>query len=141
MDRALRDGYDRIDAEIAERRPVCRMSGRCCHFDTHGHCLYVTALEIAWVIAQRPPSSLAGLDARDEHLDGCIFQVERLCTVHAIRPLGCRVYFCDPAAQAWQNDLYERHLADLRALHDEHRIAYRYLEWRAGLAEALEAQR
>lgn len=65
---------------------------------------------------------------------GCPFQVRNLCGVHHIKPLGCRVYFCDRSAQQWQHDLTERLLADLRALHTRHTLEYRYGEWRQMLA-------
>lgn len=130
--------YDRIDAAVAERRPVCRASGRCCHFDSHGHRLYVTALEIAWFITRLHDDERWRLREAPDivALDGCVFQRHGLCGTHSIRPLGCRAYFCDPAAQEWQHELYETLMTDLRALHDHHGIAYRYMEWRAGLDEA-----
>lgn len=61
---------------------------------------------------------------------GCPFQQSNLCSVHAIKPLGCRVYFCDRSAQEWQRSLSEAALADIRAIHDAHAIEYRYGEWR-----------
>jgi len=57
-----------------------------------------------------------------------------LCGVHAIKPLGCRVYFCDRSAQTWQHDLSERLLGMIRELHQRHAIEYRYGEWRQMLA-------
>jgi Fe-S-cluster containining protein len=60
---------------------------------------------------------------------GCPFQVRNLCGVHEIKPLGCRLYFCDRSAQEWQQELSERLLRDIRAIHDRHKIAYRYGEW------------
>lgn len=60
---------------------------------------------------------------------GCPFQVRNLCGVHTIKPLGCRLYFCDRSAQEWQMDLSERLLTDIRAIHDRHNIPYRYGEW------------
>ncbi len=155
VDEGLRDIYQRMDDEIALRKPVCEASGRCCHFDAYGHRLYVTALEIAWMLRQRyagegeaPAEPLAAADQHSFRLSGnfalpqvtssggCPFQRNKLCSVRDIRPLGCRAYFCDPTARDWQTDLYERYLLDLRAMHDAFMIEYRYLEWRAGLAEA-----
>ncbi len=66
---------------------------------------------------------------------GCPFQIDKLCGVHALRPLGCRMYFCDPTSTEWQNDLYERLHAELRRLHDETGVPYRYVEWRQALIE------
>ncbi len=65
---------------------------------------------------------------------GCPFQVRNLCGVHRIKPLGCRVYFCDRSAQAWQQDLSERLLREIRAIHDRFNVEYRYGEWLAMLA-------
>lgn len=96
-------------------------------------------------IAGRPPPDprfapmptgrglIADLDAAIAR-GGCPFQVRNLCGVHAIKPLGCRVYFCDRGAQDWQQDLSERLLGEIRSLHDRHGIEYRYGEWRAMLS-------
>lgn len=88
------------------------------------------------VAARLSRASLADAIARG----GCPFQVGLRCGIHAIRPLPCRVYFCDPAAQAWQHDLTERLLRHIRALHDDHAIPYAYAEWRSLLAEVLDAE-
>jgi len=131
----LRDLYARLAADIAARSPTCWISGKCCKFDSYGHLLYVTGLEIAWLIRQLPPEGEQRLRDAVIPSDGCPFQVTGLCGVHAIRPLGCRIYFCDPAAQSWQNPVYETFLTELRQLHDRHGLDYRYMEWRSGLAE------
>ena len=61
--------------------------------------------------------------------------MNNLCTAREARPLGCRIYFCDENAQAWQNDVYEKYHARLRAVHEEFGLPYRYLEWREALRE------
>jgi Fe-S-cluster containining protein len=133
----LRDLYDRLAADIAARSPQCWVSGKCCKFDSYGHLLYVTGLEIAWLLRQLPAESRQRLDDADlPGLDGCPFQVTGMCSVHAVRPLGCRIYYCDPNAQSWQNPVYEQFLTELRDLHERHGLEYRYMEWRAGLADA-----
>lgn len=148
IDGALRRLYEALDAQIRGRGPICWTSGRCCNFDAMGHRLYVAGLEIAWLLHRLPPPSLrggAGEGGQPHGLNGsaisltapCPFQRNNLCTVHALRPLGCRVFFCQRGTQAWQHDLYERFLSQLRHLHDAHGLPYRYLEWRAGLREAL----
>ena len=97
----------------------------------------MTGLEIAWLVDQLEPSHRDALARADlPGLDGCPFQQDKLCGVHTIRPLGCRTYYCDPAAQDWQNPAYETYLDDLRTLHDKHGLDYRYIEWRWGLADA-----
>jgi Fe-S-cluster containining protein len=65
---------------------------------------------------------------------GCPFQVKNLCGIHAIKPLGCRVYFCDRSAQRWQEELSEAMLERVRSLHNRHGVEYRYGEWRQMLS-------
>ena len=103
--------------------------------------MYVTGLEVAWLLRQ--VDTLPALDVEQRGrlplLDGCPFQVDGLCSVHALRPLGCRVFLCDPSARAWEGTLYEGYLQDLRALHDLHALPYEYMEWRAALRDAMTA--
>jgi Fe-S-cluster containining protein len=144
IDRALRTLYADIDAAIAKRGPTCWQSGKCCDFGSYGHRLYVTALEVAW-FRQQAVRSGEPRDAGEassltltQFADGprCPYQHDRTCTTHAIRPLGCRVFFCQAGTQTWQQELYEAYLSKLRALHDRQGIAYRYADWLALLAEA-----
>jgi hypothetical protein len=66
---------------------------------------------------------------------GCPFQVGGLCSVHTIRPFGCRVFFCDATSDGWQHEQYERFHGELKRLHDELRVPYQYLEWRDALRQ------
>lgn len=139
----LNEIFDRLQDDVTKYRPVCHASGRCCHFNTHGHRLYVTGLEVAYVIqhlseVQRESLNHPAGRAELLALDGCPFQIDEKCSVHPLRPLGCRVYYCDPNAQAWQNPAYELYLSDIRTLHDINEIEYEYIEWRYGLACARE---
>ncbi|HNB58967.1 MAG TPA: hypothetical protein PK308_01550 [Phycisphaerales bacterium] len=151
---ALMEIYARCEAAVRERGPACWASGRCCNFERAGHRLYVTGLEAAWTVlrveAERsggsgrtgdeargggvslPVLSGAAIDAARAS-GGCPFQRANLCGVHGVRPLGCRVYFCDRSAQQWQQDLYEGLLREVRAVHDRFGIEYRYGEWRSML--------
>jgi hypothetical protein len=65
---------------------------------------------------------------------GCAFQVNGLCSVHASRPFGCRVFYCDPSAALWQQEQYEYFHAKLRRIHETMRVPYFYVEWRHALA-------
>ncbi|MEO0716414.1 MAG: YkgJ family cysteine cluster protein [Planctomycetota bacterium] len=117
-------------AEIAERGPACWASGRCCNFGASGHRLYVTGLEAAYTMRRlESPLQSAALESATTR-DGCPFQDANLCTVHTIKPLACRTYFCDRSAKAWQHALTERGVERLRAIHDMHHVPYRYAEWR-----------
>jgi Fe-S-cluster containining protein len=125
--------YGDLAVEITARSPRCSASGRCCKFESFGHRLYVTGLEAAYLwarlgLAARP--SLTDVSA-SRAAGGCPFQPERLCTVHAIRPMGCRMFFCDETAKDWQEATYERYQSRIRELHDRLGIPYIYAEWRA----------
>jgi Fe-S-cluster containining protein len=119
--------YAGLQREIDQRRPVCDASGRCCRFDEFGHRLYVTTMELAAFFGQLTTSA-AGTD-----LGGCPFQVGGLCSVHAIRPFGCRVFFCDSTSDAWQHEQYERFHGELKRFHETLDVPYRYIEWREAL--------
>ncbi|HZZ44771.1 MAG TPA: hypothetical protein VFE58_17675, partial [Tepidisphaeraceae bacterium] len=64
----------------------------------------------------------------------CPFQEGGLCSVHGIRPFGCRVFFCDETSTEWQREQYEELHGELKKLHEELGVAYFYVEWRAALA-------
>lgn len=125
--------YAYIQAQVESRAPVCEQSGRCCNFEEYQHRLYVTGLEAAYTLKRlESPLVNAEISAARER-GGCPFQIQKRCGVHSIRPQGCRIYYCDPTAQGWQEELCERTLAEVRRIHDRHGIPYRYGEWRAML--------
>ena len=156
---ALEHVYAAAMRAIAERQPKCEASGRCCRFEQYGHRLYVTGLEAAYTMmkldAARPVNGLATLQSdtqaqrfvarvslpvlsssalqRARSEGGCPFQVDGLCSIHTIKPLACRTYFCDPTATEWQQDLTERLHAQITRIHTEYGVVYRYAEWRAML--------
>lgn len=156
IDCAIRSLYEDLNSAVAERSPVCDASGRCCNFEAYGHRLYVTGLEIAWFLARAGGPRRAAVESKQGASPGlslpqfsqaagpevlatspvCPYQIDGLCSTHAIRPLGCRVFFCEPGTETWQQDTTERFLDRLKRLHAEHGLPYAYMEWRAGLAEA-----
>ncbi|MEO1008078.1 MAG: hypothetical protein AAFX79_05895 [Planctomycetota bacterium] len=126
--------YRLVADQIEARGPACWASGRCCNFEQAGHRLYVTGLEAAYCLARLdgvPPDSPA-ID-RARLAGGCPFQRSNLCGVHAIKPLGCRTYFCDRSAQDWQHDVTERAHSLVAGVHEDFGVPYRYMEWRAML--------
>jgi Fe-S-cluster containining protein len=126
---AIQALYADVQLAIDDRQPACAVSGRCCRFEEYGHRLYVTTLELASFVRQLADgTSSIGWDGT-----GCPFQRGRLCTVHAIRPFGCRMFFCDATSTEWQNDAYERFHARIQQLHAELNVPYFYVEWRAAL--------
>ncbi len=140
----LRRLYADLDAEIQRVGPRCDQSGRCCRFDEYGHLLFVTPLEMAAFMVGAPtipngpnPASTSPLGILGQPA-GCPYQADGLCTVHKIRPFGCRIYFCDPMTTVWMQEAYERFHASLRALHTTFDLNYHYVEWRQALAAVTE---
>ena len=122
--------YRQLEQDIDSRKPLCSAAGQCCRFEQYGHRLYVSTLELAAFVAQLPPTQpqQAAWDGT-----GCPFQLNGLCSVHPIRPFGCRIFFCDPTAAAWQSDRYEHYHAQLKQLHHDLNVPYHYVEWRQAL--------
>jgi hypothetical protein len=108
----LRGLYEAVDAEIAAHRPACAISGRCCRFHEYGHTLFLTALEAEYLLAVAPPP-VRPLD------DGatCPWQDRRgHCQARGARPLGCRIYYCDPSFQDAMPEITESALGRLRTI-------------------------
>jgi len=115
--------YQRLDERLAASQPVCRRSGLCCDFPTSGHQLWSSALEVAYTLecaGGEVPAAPSGL---------CPWHVEGSCRQRPGRPLGCRLYFCDPAWADAMPAVYEQFHAELKQLHMTHGIPYLYLRF------------
>ncbi len=112
--------YAEVDAAVAAAGPVCVASGRCCRFKEYGHTLFISNLEADVLLAAAPPYE------GPVSADFCPFQNGNLCTAREPRPLGCRVYYCDPAYQDTGNRLSEEYLRRLKRLADEQGVEWRY---------------
>lgn len=136
---AVRDLLAQVHAELGaavERvRPLCTASGRCCHFERYGHRLYVTGLEVAATVLALPPRRRPGVAAVQASVarGDCPFLERERCSIHAQRPLGCRLYFCDGRWSAQQDELTERLHRRIVQLHETWQVPYRYDEWRRQL--------
>jgi hypothetical protein len=112
--------YEEVDREVAAAGPVCVASGRCCRFKEYGHTLFLSNLEADVLLAGAPPYE------RPVTPDFCPFQKGNLCTARGPRPLGCRVYYCDPAYQETGSRISETYLRRLKELADTHGLPWRY---------------
>lgn len=121
----MRAFFARVDAAVAEKTPVCTNRGLCCRFGEFGHRLYVTRLELAWFIGRQRPFGLRPATSAD----ACPYQLNGLCTAREHRPLGCRIFFCDPASRDWQGPMYEEFLAELKGIGAEFGIPYQFGDW------------
>ena len=112
--------YREVDRDVAAAGPVCVASGRCCRFKEYGHVLFVSSLEadvlLADAPAYRPPVSP----------DFCPFQQGNLCTAREPRPLGCRVYYCDPAYQETGSRISDTYVRRVKEQAEAHGVPWRY---------------
>src|SRR4051812_46535560 len=119
--RAVLKLYADADRDVAAAGPVCVASGRCCRFKEYGHTLFLSSLEADVLLANAPPYDPEAVTA-----DFCPFQKGNLCTAREPRPLGCRVYYCDPNYQETGNRITEKYLHRLKELAEREGLAWQY---------------
>ncbi|MFQ5425112.1 MAG: hypothetical protein ACE5F9_14190 [Phycisphaerae bacterium] len=131
--RRMDEFYTSVDESVAKHRPVCRNRGVCCRFESFGHRLYVTTAELAYFVRGRRDDWRA--PGAEGDVGACPYQIGGLCMARQHRPLGCRIFFCDPDSEVWQPEAYERHLARLKRIGADIGMDYRYVEWLSALRE------
>ena len=117
---AVLEVYAAADAAVAAAGPRCDASGFCCRFAEYGHTLFISHFEAEILLESAPPVTqpVSG--------DTCPFQVKGLCTTRDNRPLGCRIYFCDPTYEPRMVEITEESIARLKAIADEHGTGWLY---------------
>jgi Fe-S-cluster containining protein len=125
---AVKNVYLALQDAIDLRKPVCVTSGRCCRFDEFGHKLFVTTMELGTFLHELEASQAGPFRAGSSERF-CPFQQTNLCSVHPIRPFGCRIFFCDATSTDWQQAQYSRFHEELKRLHQELQVRYFYVEW------------
>jgi hypothetical protein len=121
LHRQVLELYAEVDCAVAAAGPVCVASGRCCRFKEYGHVLFLSNLEAEVLLHDAPP-----FDPHTVTPDFCPFQQGNLCTARQPRPLGCRVYYCDPQYQTTGQEITETYLRRLKALALAHGIPWHY---------------
>jgi Fe-S-cluster containining protein len=124
--------YRELDTAVAMFGPVCQLSGRCCRFQEHGHTLFLSAPEAHLLVADAPDPPRQ-LDSGES----CPWQDGRgRCTAREARPLGCRVFFCDPSFATHAPELSETFLARLKQLASKHDWPWNYAPLHQHLRQA-----
>jgi hypothetical protein len=117
---ALEALYAELDLELRREGPVCVQRGLCCRFEEAGHTLFATDLELDFALDHSGPPPAPEAPGR------CPYHRGGLCNARAGRPLGCRVYFCDPRFAARMPEIYERAYAKVLAIASAAGIPHRY---------------
>ena len=112
--------YAEVDRQVAAASPRCDASGRCCRFTEYGHTLFLSHFE-AEILLETAPAYVQPVTR-----DACPFQVNNLCTARQERPLGCRIYFCDPNYAGRGEEITEEAIRQLKLLADEHNTGWNY---------------
>ena len=112
--------YQQVDREVAAAGPVCVASGKCCRFKEYGHVLFLSNLEADVLLAAAPAFE------SPVSSDFCPFQKNNLCTAREPRPLGCRIYYCDPNYQETGNQITEKYLSKLKQLAEDNGVEWQY---------------
>ena len=120
-----------LDEKVADLGGVCQSSGKCCNFDSFGHKLYITTLEMFYFVRQlQKEQAIETLPSINVPQDGsCSFMKDKLCTARLGRPSGCRIFFCRGANDSEQNALSEKALEQIRKLHEKYFVPYHYGDW------------
>ena len=124
MNSEMRQGllaiYDEAATEVSRAAPVCELSGRCCRFREYGHTLFISRPEAELLLEQGLPSD-APID------DGsCPYQIQGLCTARERRPLGCRLYYCDPKYEGVGEQISEQLISRLKTVHNQTETPWEY---------------
>jgi hypothetical protein len=124
--------YRDLDRALEQHAPVCALSGRCCRFQEYGHTLFLSGAEAQLLLADAPPPVRALDDGQS-----CPWQdLGGRCSAREARPLGCRVFFCDPAFEEHAPELSEKFLSRLKRLAEQHGWPWSYAPLHVHLQEA-----
>lgn len=129
----VRNIYRYAGAVIAAHKPLCHQSSRCCQFAKMEHNLFVTTVEFAYFLHKTAM-------VRSKPIAPATCPFLRLgpgrCAARSGRSLGCRMFYCDPNSQWWQQGLYNRMHGRLQQLHEQFNVPYYYAEWLTALRAA-----
>lgn len=115
--------YRDLDARVSRLGPRCELSGRCCRFEEYGHDLFATSVEMGYLVTGEDLPSLTDYGPTAGR---CPLQQGRLCSVREHRPMGCRLFYCDPRFEDRLADLYEHYLEQLKSLCHRHGLEWNY---------------
>lgn len=118
----LQQVYRNLEDTLKLLGPRCKTSGNCCNFRIGQYILYSSELETELVRRQIAAPDPWSLRPSGE----CPFLVDRLCSIHPVRPLGCRTYFCDPNYRPQEAALYEEFIRRIARISESYGIPWNY---------------
>lgn len=118
----LKSIYDSVDRIIAGLDLHCQQDGSCCRFGTSELRLFVTGLEVLYLRYK------CGTSFPSVSMDQCPYLERDRCRAREGRPLGCRIYFCDPRFGLGAEAIYEKYHREIVLIHNNHDLIYNYQE-------------
>jgi Fe-S-cluster containining protein len=123
--------YNKLDLELARINPGCDTCGTCCHFDTFGHELYASFIEVDYILKNVEVPSFNS----EQRI--CPFLVEEKCSIRKYRTLGCRVFFCNPDYKDTSQEIYNKYYKMIKSIAIENQTEWYY----APMTKLLTAQK
>ena len=131
----LKQIYDELQAELdlLSVELDCKACGDCCDFRVFEHIPYVTNIELKFIRAELKKNSEGCKDAaccvstESQDLKLCPFYRDKKCIAHQLRPLSCRVYFCNQEYEKkFSSQIYEKYHQKIKELHKNNNVEYLY---------------
>lgn len=115
--------YKELDEELLKLPAKCYGCGKCCNFKENGLTLLVQKLELDLIVEE------TGVEPFLVQKGHCNFQEKGMCTIHSIRPLGCRTYFGEAPNSVAHQDLYEKYHRKIKDLGKNNDIDYQFVSF------------
>lgn len=128
----LSEIYEELDEDLSRLAPECKACGQCCHFESFGHVLFASSLEVNYLLRK------AGHPKRPVKKEACPYLVSNLCTVREHRTLGCRVFFCQKDWPNTSQDLYESYFRRIKDLSAKYQLEWCYAPMLSALGKLKE---
>lgn len=129
LKKALAALYTSLAEEQRHLGVPCHMCGKCCNFKKYDHELWVTNIELAYLIEKEEIRKVS-------QSGGCPFLENNQCTARDGRTLGCRIFLCemDPVQM---ESLHEKYFAQIQQLAKEYGVEVVYDEFISSLKKQL----
>ena len=116
----LRVLYRELHGDLRALGARCNACGQCCDFHAYDHQLWLTTVELAFLLEHAGPyHPTPGGE--------CPWMKNHQCTAREGRALGCRIFHCTMDKDAMEH-LHETYIVRLRSLCEHHSVEVEYGE-------------
>lgn len=118
---ALESIYNDLEAELGTLNIKCSSCGTCCNFESFGHVLYASVIEVDYLQTNTDTKPLTISNKV------CPYLIDNHCSIRKFRTLGCRVFFCDKTYNDdLSPDIYNKYYAQIKKLAIEFNVNWEY---------------